>query len=239
MSGPLNDSHSQTADGDAARYHAVSKSAVAAFLLGLLSPLALVGPVLWLVPLLGIAIALSAMRKISTSAGELVGWNLAFLGLLLAILFGVAAPVHTFTRHHWIEVRAEEFADQFLDLLLNGRTQAAFQLSLAPGRRKPLDYDLSEDFKKNPKAQQLYDEFTQHEPARTLLALRQQAKIEQLSSQWLASGDENDQVAVLYRISQPDSTATNAFNLRLDVMRFVDGTSGREQWQIVSARVVE
>ena len=170
MSAPLTDSHSQAADGDAARYHAVSKWAVAALLLGLLSPLALVGPVLWLVPLLGIVIALSAMRKISTSAGELVGWNLAFLGLLLAILFGVAAPVHTLTRHHWIEIRAEEFADQFLDLLLNGRTQAAFQLSLAPGRRKPLDYDLSEEFKKNPKAQQKYDEFMQREPARTLFA---------------------------------------------------------------------
>ena len=202
MSTPLADSNALPVDGEETKYRAVSAWAVMVLVLGILSPLAFVGPVLWVAPLLCIVAALIAMWKISSSAGELVGWNIALLGLLLAVLFGLAAPVHTLTRHYWLETRAEVIAKEFIDFLRQGRPQAAFQLTLLPRMRKPLDADLSAQIDKDAKARQKYDDFLRVEPAPTLLAQRDQAQVERLGSHILSSDETNDRIAVRYRISR-------------------------------------
>lgn len=239
MPAPLADSNSLPADGDVARYHAVTPWAVAALVLGLLSPLAFVGPLLWLLPLFCLVVALVAFWKIASSAGELVGWNIALLGLLLALLFGLAAPVRTLTRQYWIESRAELFARRFIDLLQQGRTYAAYQLTLSPSLRKPLDVDLSEEYAKDPRAQQRYENFLRLEPVKTLSAQRDQASVEQLEMAGIASDEDYDQVAVRYRISHQQSGATVPLVVQLTVMRSVDGRTGREQWTIRPSNVVE
>ncbi len=238
MTAPLADSNSLPADGEVARYRAVSAWAIAALLLGLLSPLAFVGPVLWSLPLLCIAVALVAMWKISASAGELVGWSLALLGLLLALLFGLAAPAHTLTRQYWLESRAEAFADEYIELLRQGRPFAAYQLMLYPTLRKPLNTELPADYDKDPRAKQKYERFLQAEPALTLLAQRDRANFQRLSCQLLSSDDESDRVALRYRISPPQTGAAPVV-IQLTVLRFLDGKTGREQWRIKSADVVE
>ncbi len=238
MSAPLADSNALPADRDAAQYRAVSAWAVTALVLGILSPLAFVGPVLWLVPLLCVVAALIAMWKISSSAGDLVGWNIALLGLLLAILFGLAAPVHTLTRQYWLETRAEVIAQEFIDFLRQGRPQAAFQLTLLPRSRKPLDADLSAEIDKDAKTRQKYDSFLGFEPAPALLAQREQARVERLGSRVLSSDEDSDRIVVRYRISrQTSGTAPMVIQLRL--LRFIDAKTGREQWRVESSDTVE
>ncbi len=117
--------------GDIA-YRAISGWAIAALVLGLLSGVALVGPVLWSVPLAALLAAGIAMWRISRSGGELVGWNLAVLGLLLAIVFGVAAPTRIAVRRHWLETRGRIFADEFIELLKEGKGFGAYQLLQPP-----------------------------------------------------------------------------------------------------------
>jgi hypothetical protein len=238
MSVPLTDSNSQPADGEVSRYHSVSPWAICAFVLGLLSPLALVGPLLWLLPISCAVVALIAMRKISSSGGELVGWNIALMGLLLAMLFGITAPVHTLTRHYWLETRAEAFANQFTDLLQEGRAFAAYQLTLDPRLRKPLEVDLSAEYAKDTNAQKKFDDFSQREPAKILLAQRSQATVEQLQSKWLSSDEDSDRVAVRYRIAHQENGSTVPLEIQLTLSRFLDGKTGGELWRISSSEIL-
>jgi hypothetical protein len=69
-------------------YRGVSGLAIAALVLGLLSPVAFVAPLLWSVPIFAIGFAWAAMHRIKAGGGELVGGNMALLGLLLAVLSG-------------------------------------------------------------------------------------------------------------------------------------------------------
>src|SRR5262249_6565689 len=102
---------------DDVAYRAISGWAIAALVLGSLSGVALVGPVLWSVPLAAVLAAGIAMWRINRSSGELVGWNLAVLGMLLAVVFGAAAPTRIAVRRHWLETRGGVFADEFIELL--------------------------------------------------------------------------------------------------------------------------
>lgn len=239
MSVPLDDSNSLPVDGDAARYHAVCPWAVLALLLGILSPLAFVGPLLWLLPWFCIVVALLAIWKISSSAGALAGWNVALLGLLLALLFGIAAPTRTLTRHYWLETRAEHFANKFIDLLQRGQAYAAYQLTLHPTFRKPLDDDGSAENSKNPMAQEAYERFLQLEPPKTLLAQRDQAKVEELESTWFNTDENGDNVAVRFQITRRENAAKVPLVVQLTLLRFLDPKTDREKWMIRSADVVQ
>ncbi len=73
------------------QYRAMSSSAILALLLGLVSPIAFFSPVLVVVPLLGGGMALIALSKTSNPANCLSGAKLAYAGLVLAIIFGVAS----------------------------------------------------------------------------------------------------------------------------------------------------
>src|SRR5215470_18782103 len=92
-------------DRDVVEYGRISGWAVAALLLGFLSGAALVGPLLWAIPVLGIVVAWIGMRNIKASAGQLSGWHLALLGLLLSVFFGIAGPARTVTRRYVLEQR--------------------------------------------------------------------------------------------------------------------------------------
>src|SRR5262245_4816609 len=109
MSVPQVEPASNRSTGDEPiQYRADSRLAVLALLLGIASAAAMVGPVLWFVPIAAAITALVAMRRIRSSE-DLVGWNVAFLGLLLALLFGIAAPARTMSRQYWLASRAEQF----------------------------------------------------------------------------------------------------------------------------------
>ena len=74
-----------------AEYRAVSSSAVAGLILGLLSPAAAIDPVLWAVPIAGIIFSSLSLRRIAQNAPALIGRKAAIVGLILSIFFGSAA----------------------------------------------------------------------------------------------------------------------------------------------------
>ena len=73
------------------QYRSLSTLSVVALLLGLLSPLVLVSPLLMFFPLAAAAAAGLALLKIRAADGNLSGKILARWGLALAIVFGVGA----------------------------------------------------------------------------------------------------------------------------------------------------
>ena len=150
-------------DRDPIEYGPISGWAFVAVFLGLLSGAAVAGPILWFIPLFAVVISLIAMRKIATSAGQLSGWNLALLGLLAAVFFGIAGPAHTFSRQYYLQARAARFGEKFIELLEQNQPLPAFQCTLPPGLRKPLARRRrSEVFAKTPDRKAAYDDFLEN-----------------------------------------------------------------------------
>src|SRR5262245_11838169 len=140
-------------------YRSLSGWAMAALVLGLLSPAAIVAPILWLIPAMGFVAALIAMWSIAAAQGQKSGWYLAVLGLLLAIFFGVAGPARAITRNIWLQTRAERIAHVFVDLLRQAKPLEAHELTKLASQRKPLAPNTLEQIQKNPDMKREYDRF--------------------------------------------------------------------------------
>lgn len=74
------------------QYRALSTSAVASLIVGVLSSLAFLDWTLAIVPVIGVALALTSLRKIRRDSDELTGSGLATSGLALSLVFGVLGP---------------------------------------------------------------------------------------------------------------------------------------------------
>jgi hypothetical protein len=204
-----------------------------ALALGILSAVALAGPILWFVPVFAATVAIIALRKIGVSDRRLSGWHIALLGLLLAIFFGIAGPARFISRRYYLETRAARFADKFMELLQQNKPLAAFQLTLPAGVRKPLTADQTEPDTKDAKVQKAYTEFLKLATLKSLLEDGQQTKVELSSAILATSDDARDDVIVYYRIRFPSDSAVKTTNVFMDVARGLAYGSHTEQWQII------
>lgn len=109
------------------QYRSMSTLAVAAFLLGLGSVLTFVTPMLVAIPLTAIAIAGLALAKIHSSGGSLTGSWLARAGLVLAIIFAVAAYAHVYVRDSLSIRHADVAAQKWLASVSAGRMEEALE----------------------------------------------------------------------------------------------------------------
>ncbi len=223
-----------SADRETIEYRAVSGWAIAALVLGMLSAAAIFGPLLWFIPALGMLAAIIALRRIRAADGELTGRNLAILGLLLAVLFGIAAPARAITRRHWLAQRAEAFTGRFLELLEEGHGHAAHQLTVHPLQRKPLTSALPASYANDPESQRAYEGFAAREPAHALLAHGAGATVELLKIEVLPSDERGDSAVVRYRIDFKEGGITRNINVALIVERPAPRGGRDEQWQIVA-----
>jgi hypothetical protein len=106
-------------------YRPVSSLAVAALIVGCVSALALVNPVFWVVPLVGAALALVAVREVTRSGVAKAGGLAAVAGLALALGFGAQAVTAAATARWLAAARAESAAGFWLETLCDGRDDDA------------------------------------------------------------------------------------------------------------------
>ena len=130
------------------QYRSLSTLAVAAFLLGLGSVLIFVAPPLIAIPLTAIAIGSLALGKIRSSAGSLTGSLLARSGIVLAIVFAVAAFTHVYVRDSLSIRLASDAAQEWLSFVSTGRIDAALEVmtpaALMRLRPRPTSPDVPE-----------------------------------------------------------------------------------------------
>lgn len=106
-------------------YRPVSSLAVAALIVGCVSALALVSPVFWVVPLVGVALAVVAVRDVTRSGVAKAGGLAAVAGLALSLGFGAQAATAAATARWLAASRAEAAAEFWLEALCDGRTDDA------------------------------------------------------------------------------------------------------------------
>lgn len=116
------------------RYTSLSSLAVCAFFLGIASLVALLAPLMVVIPIAGIVVALFALVKIGRSAGALSGRSLAVIGLGLSIACGIASPLRVKVRDSLYSSQADKAARQWLRLVSQNEIPAA--LSQITGNAK-------------------------------------------------------------------------------------------------------
>lgn len=98
-------------------YLPVSRLAVAAAALGGISALALASPVFWVLPLVGIGIAVAALRDVARPEAPKAGRLAAIAGLALAVGFGAQAVAAKITARSIAAARAAAAARLWLDTI--------------------------------------------------------------------------------------------------------------------------
>lgn len=232
----------EAVDAETAQYRPVSKLAVAALVVGLLAPLAVIEPMLYLIPLAGILVGGLALWQIARSDRTLLGRKAALAGLVLSVGLAAAAPGHWITYRWLLRREARQFAAAWFDLLAEGQPQKAFQLTRHPDYRQPLDDSLWSYYKENPQQHQElwsyvgngrrgpFDNGPQLVP--TLLALGPKARVRYFGTDGQGRVDGVDTVHQVYAVTYDDGGQAKTFFVGMELKRFLAKPTGRASWRI-------
>jgi len=226
-------------DIDLIEYPKVSARSVVGLLLGVTSPLALVSPLFWVIPLVGVVVCGLALRQVRTSGRPVSGRTAALVGLALALFCGTAG-LSKQASHSWsVRREARLFCRQWFELLAQGQPQKAYQLIEAPGAQQPLDDGLWEHYRKLPEARAGLQQFVQNPLVRALLALEDRAQIgywkteRQIRLVGPLFAPIKERISQFYSVTYSNGHHRTTFFARLATVRTVDRETGRAGWQVV------
>lgn len=186
-------------------YRAVEPWAIGGLLVGLLSPIALLSQVLWLVPLVGIATNALALRRLHQGANR-VGRSAALVGLGLSVLFGVVPVAQSVADYIVLKDQPREVADHFLEYLRHDDPRKALMLRAVPDVRKSVDDDEAVKlfFRNNHEARKDLAKFVELPAARTIMALGERADIRFYATVGVGTDGDRAQVNYWYTVTYDD-----------------------------------
>jgi hypothetical protein len=218
-------------DAQLAEYRALAGQAVLALIFGLLSPVALIDPLLWAVPLLGLLFSVWALRRIKRYAPAMIGRKAALSALALSLLFAAAAPADWLLYRKLVGDEARQVADLWFRCLLDDQPQKAHQLTMAPQFRQPLGNKPWDFYRGNPRWRQALEDYVQLPLIRTLLALGPRALVRFYQTAGQARDNENDAVDLLYAVTYEESGERKSFFVSVRLLR-TKLASGGADWRI-------
>lgn len=239
---PVHTGFGRHGDTDVIEYPGVSVKGVTGIVLGVASALALVNPLFWVIPLVGVVVCAVALREIRISPQPLGGRTAALVGLGLALVFGTAGLSRQASHSWWVRHEAREFCRLWLQLLADDEPHKAHQLTLSPTDRQPIDAHLWDYYRTEPKALTGLKTFVEHALVRALLALDGRAQFrywgtdrrDRLTGPLYAPTLE--QIDQLFAVTYAGDGHKTTFFVRLAVARFVDSETGVVRWQVIGYR---
>jgi hypothetical protein len=160
--------------------------------------------------------------------------------LWLSLCFAAAAPADWLFYRHLVRREAKEFAAAWFEMLADGHPEWAYQLAADPKNRHPLDDELWQFYRDNPRVWLEMDRFAapakegqKPRPVRTLLALGKSAHVrycETLSQQTLEGADI---VLLRYAITFEDAGEKKTFFLLVQLLRRKT-EDGRAYWRLMN-----
>lgn len=200
-------------------YHPVSGLAVAGLVFGLLSAIALLDPIGWLLPPVGILLSAVALSRIARSNPAMVGRKAALAGLALSVLLGAAAISRSATYNRLVRDEARAFGLAWFQLLAERQPQMAFQLTLEPGDRQPLDSDLWTVYRNSPERRKALKEYVDGPLVKTLLALGEKASVRYWGTEDFSGEEGNETLTQTFSVTYPDAGSTKTFFVDLVLRR--------------------
>jgi hypothetical protein len=225
-------------------YRPISGWAITGLVLGLISLLALAGPVLWILPLAAGAVCLRALIHVWRNAPAMMGRKAALAGLWLAGFSFSAAYGDWLYFRRLMRIEARRTAAYWFDLLARNRPELAYQLTLSPQHRHPfderiwdyyVDYEESKPFTALKKYVAPSNDGNPPNLVRTLLALGDSADARcyrTLDQQFYGPQYFVDQ---LFAVTYPESGGKKTFFVSIRLMRAVE-TDQTSFWRVVSAQ---
>lgn len=216
-------------------YKPLSVLAVAGLVFGLLSPLAFVGPLLYIFGIVGAVLSVVALARIGTESPALTGRKLALAGLVLSTVCISIAPSHRLVSRHLLRSEARRFASEWFRFLANNEPRKAHQLSKSPQQRLTLDDQLWDVYGEDSQLAEGLRIFTEKAPVRKLLAWGDGARIGFCGIPFQGREFGDDTVTLLYAIS-PEEEGQKALIVVLNMQRVADAGDGRASWYISDIR---
>jgi hypothetical protein len=207
MSANLNPQLTNGQDAEIAQYRTLSGLAVTGLIFGLLSPIWMIDPLLWLLPVapLGILFSSLALWQIARNWPALIGRKAALAGLVLSVFFGTAAPTNWLGYRWAIRREARLFAHQWFDFLAHGQPEKAYQLTLDPKYRPPLDdATLQALYRHGSPARDKLDDYVSQRLISTLIALGQRAQVRYYRTDLQTPAGQRDIVFQTYAVTYVD-----------------------------------
>lgn len=125
-------------------YRPVSKLAITAMVVGLLSVLANFKNVMLVVPIAGIVLSIVALRQIANSDPKFLGRKAALIGLAASIIFGSYAITRSQVEHLVVSKQAAQVAKGWIKIVRSGNLPQAAEWMKHPTSRRGPGTNLSE-----------------------------------------------------------------------------------------------
>lgn len=217
-------------EGELDQYRSLSPHALVGLVLGLLSGLALLDPIAWVLPVLGLVVSLVALRRIRRDEAGLAGRGLARAGLVLSLLLAVAAPTDWFLYRYLVGREAVRFAGYWFELLGEGQVHKAFLLTVDPKSRLPLDVSLPEICRR---ASYLCDELEGYRKDRLVVKLEslgRRAVVRFCRIDGQETAGDRDYIRPVYAVTSQRDGRSETFFVALKMERL--RLRGAEGWRL-------
>lgn len=220
------------------QYSAVSTLAIAGLLLGFLSIVGLLHPLLWLISLAAVAANLLALRRIAKSSPRLVGEKAALVGLALALTFTISAPIQGIIQRRDLRAQSVEIAEEWFTALRENHPESANRLSQHPTTRAARAQPALKLYEASNVPLQSLRKFVHESPVELLLKLGKRAHVRlyQNEEMWADQGAEG--VRDLYVVTVGNPPQAKSFFIRLGTTRSRDMATGAWQWQVTKQEFV-
>jgi hypothetical protein len=225
-----------------AEYSPLNRCALISFVLGWLSGLALLHPILGIVPLVGTILAIVALQQLRSTDTKQSGRTLAVIGLGLAVLFGTWAIARQSSRDLRLFSQARLCAEEWLELLRQGKLEDAHQLTLPEESRAPAGLALKahyaaddHDHKAHEKAgtpamhemmemmmhpHVELDGFFSEAVAKRLREMGPRARYEFLGNVQVMSAGVNDiELELLFQVNDASASDSDPFPIKVTLVR--------------------
>jgi hypothetical protein len=120
-----------------AGYRPVSPFVIGVCIASVLSLLALIHPLLWVIPVVTVVLAIIAIVRVSPADSDYSGRLAAMIALCFATLVGGYAPARVISSERTLYAIAREKSEQWIALLQQGRIQEAHQFTKSVDERYP------------------------------------------------------------------------------------------------------
>ncbi len=118
-------------------YRTLSALSIVSLILGLAAPLCLIAPLLFVIPIAGVAVALLAIRRIAASDGALIGRKAAVIALALCVASMCASVARSTLTQQLLSRQARQAALEWFTLLESGDAEKAFNMTVSSTQPPP------------------------------------------------------------------------------------------------------
>jgi hypothetical protein len=221
-------------DEELAAYRALAGQSVLGLIFGLLAPTVLIDPLPWaLFPAAGLVLSFWALRRIKKD-DSLTGRKMALTGLLLSLVFVVAAPADWWEYRRIVRAEARQFSTLWFRLLRDDEPQKAYQLTLGLQSRHPLDDRLWAFYRSDAKLREQLEDYVKSPLVRTLLALGPKAEVRFYETSGQTHENVEDMVEQLYAVTYEEEGEKKSFFVVVRMVR-QKLVTGEATWRILDA----